>query len=392
MPRKYFLLTSILYLTFTCISVPEPLPEEAGTPSVTVSHTNGKWTVAGKKNTVVLNEADLGIDIHAGPANWKMVPSSSRDMRISSGDDEFYVRLADAQSIHISTYETGFKTGIRIILEGFRNTGVFERGSQLNTRVVLTMCLEGAGEDLVFEAMVNENGSAVKELNWPKEFDGRQVDYTVISSDNGTLLPRDWPRPYHPIQRAEGDHSIIQSHLIESWAMSWWGFEKDESAVIVIVETPDDASYAFSHPAGGPTSLGPNWVAQLGHFGYLRSLRMCFLPKGNYVDLAKRYRRYVQNSGLYMPLKDKIAQKPLVENLVEHPVVGLQVLRNVKPGSAEYQAKDPGPKYRLVTFAENIQRLRDLKARGWQHLNVTLSGSLHEEDMTSPPDATSAAS
>ena len=114
------------------------------------------------------------------------------------------------------------------------------------------MCLEGADEELVSEATVIERGAVVRELNWPKEPDGREVDFTVIPSDDGTLLPRDWAKSYHPIQRAVGDLSPVQSHLIESWAMSWWGFMKGGAAMIVIVETPDDAAYTFSHPAGGP--------------------------------------------------------------------------------------------------------------------------------------------
>jgi len=32
---------------------------------------------------------------------------------------------------------------------------------------------------------------------------------------------------------------------------------------MVIVETPDDAAYQFSHPAGGPTVIGPRWRPQL---------------------------------------------------------------------------------------------------------------------------------
>jgi hypothetical protein len=354
---------------------------------VAVTHAAGKWTIAGTKNTVLLNESDLAIEIKAGPADWKMMPSSNRDMRVTAGSDKFYVRLADAGNIQIAPYETGFKKGVRIVLDRFTNTGVAARGALLNTRVVLTMCLEGRDEDLVFEAMVNENGAAVKELNWPKEMDGRAVDYTVISSDNGTLLPRNWPKPYHPIHRAPGDHSIIQSHLIESWAMSWWGFEQGSAAMMVIVETPDDASYTFSHPAGGPTSMGPSWVAQLGHFGYLRSARMCFLEKANYVDLAKRYRCYVMNSGLFVSLKDKIARTPEVENLIDAPFTGMRVLRNVKPGAATYDPKDQSKNYRLVTFAQNAQRLRDLKAQGWEHLNVTLSGWLNQGYDRQTPDA-----
>jgi hypothetical protein len=155
--------------------------------------------------------------------------------------------------------------------------------------------------------------------------------------------------------------------------MSWWGFQKGNAAMIVMVEIPDDAAYTFSHPAGGPTTIGPTWRPQLGRFAYLRSLRMAFLPKGNYVDLAKRYRRYVIESGQFVSLKDKIARQPLVKNLIGNVSTGASVLRNPVPGGRGYNAKDPKSNYRLTTYAENIKRLRDLKAKGWNNLNVTLS-------------------
>ncbi len=235
--------------------------------------------------------------------------------------------------------------------------------------------------------MVNERNLTVKELDWPAAIDGRQVDYTLVSSDDGTMIPRDWPKAYHPVQRAKGDESIIQSHVIESWSMSWWGFLKGDSGMMVIVETPDDAAYTFSHPAGGPTYLGPVWRAQLDRFGYLRSLRMCFLPKGGYVDLAKRYRRYVMDSGLFVSLKDKIADRPIVKNLIGNPVAGMRVLRNLKPDSARYDAKNPSTSYQLTTFDQNIQRLRDLKAKGFEHANVSLSGWVKEGYDRQTPDA-----
>ena len=72
--------------------------------------------------------------------------------------------------------------------------------------------------------------------------------------------------------------------------------------------------------------MGPSWRAQLGRFNYLRSLRMQFVSKGNYVDLAKRYRRFVQDSGLFVSLKDKIASKPVVANVVGNAFIGLSVL------------------------------------------------------------------
>jgi len=214
----------------------------AGAQDVTVSHAGDIWTIHGRKNTVELNGRDLAVSIQAGPVTWKMAPSSGEDMLVSAAGDRFWLRLADAGAIRIAPYRTGFKTGLRMILEQFRGAGQLAPGSPVDVRAVLTLCLEGAEEELVAEAMVNERSAEVKELHWPTAIDGREVDYTVLSSDNGTLLPRDWPKPYHPIQSAAGDHSIIQSHLIESWSMSWWGFEKRESAMIVIVETPDDAA------------------------------------------------------------------------------------------------------------------------------------------------------
>lgn len=365
-----------------CVAV---LPAQEA--SVKVTHAAGSWTISGGRKSVTLNESDLSTTVQAGSVTWKMMESSGKDVLVGQNGDEFNLRLADAKDIRITPYTTGYKTGVRIVLDGFRNAGQKSPGSALDLRLVLTMCLEGEDEDLVSEAAVIEHGAVVRELNWPKEIDGREVDYTLIPSDDGAMLPRNWPKSYHPIQRAVGDHSPVQSHLIESWAMSWWGFLKGEAGMIVMVETPDDAAYTFSHTAGGPTSMGPSWRAQLGRFGYPRTVRMAFLSKGNYVSLAKRYRRYVMDSGLFVSLKDKIASRPVVKNLIGTPFIGASVLRNLKPGSARYKPGDPQNNYRLTTFADNVKRLRNLKSKGFERLNVSLSGWLNLGYDRQTPDA-----
>ena len=72
--------------------------------------------------------------------------------------------------------------------------------------------------------------------------------------------------------------------------------------MMIIIETPDDAAYQFSHPAGGPTVIGPRWRASLGKLGYPRTGRMCFIAEGNYVDMAKRYKKYAKETGLFVSL------------------------------------------------------------------------------------------
>jgi hypothetical protein len=57
-------------------------PEEWGAPPVKVSRSAGKWTMAGKKNTAVLDEKDLSLTVQAGPTTWKMVPSSTKDLLV----------------------------------------------------------------------------------------------------------------------------------------------------------------------------------------------------------------------------------------------------------------------------------------------------------------------
>ncbi|HEV2401918.1 MAG TPA: hypothetical protein VGS27_33615, partial [Candidatus Sulfotelmatobacter sp.] len=174
----------------------------------------------------------------------------------------------------------------------------------------LSICIEGSDEDIVFDVVVEEQSAVVRQLDWPTAMDGSQVDLTVLSNSRGNLLPRNWPEVYSPIRvkLPDGrldpkDISVVQSNLIECWSMSWWGFQKGDAAMMLIVETPDDAAYQFDHPPGGPTTIGPRWRHSLGRFRYSRRLRMCFFRKGNYVTLAKRYRRYVANSGKLVLLK-----------------------------------------------------------------------------------------
>jgi hypothetical protein len=383
-------------------AAPQPplKPADWGAPPIEVTHDGKTWTIAGQKQRVTLNEGDLSSTIVASGVNWKLVPSGPHDLLVRVKDKESWLRLTDAASIAIVPYRTGFKTGVKITLSDFRaSAGAAASGQAASAsssaaagapdvRIVLTMALEGGDEDLTYEitAIEGASGVTVRELNWPTAVDGRDIDATVLSNDDGMLLPRDWPKAYQPIHRAKDDTSIVQSHLIESWSMSWWGFEKGPAAMIVIVETPDDAAYTFAHPAGGPTAIGPSWRAQLGRFAYERELRMAFLPKGNYVDLAKRYRRYVMDTGLFVSLKEKIARSAIVQNLIGTPMVGARVLRNVKPGGPRYDTKDPTKNYSLTTFQQNVERLQKLKAAGFDRLNVSISGWPYEGYDRQHPD------
>src|SRR5258705_5820744 len=336
----------------------QQLPREQwGAMPVTVTHTGGKWIITGKNSMVLLHEAELALQVNAGAAHWHMLQSVARDMLVKAKGEAVSLRLADAKRITIVPYDTGFKTGLKIALSNWQ-----QKGGTYDLDLFLTVCLQGKDEELVFDVAANEHDATLRQLDWPAALDARDVDYTLLSNGRGTLLPRHWPKEYYPIRTitpegkiAATDHSLLQSHVIESWSMSWWGFQKGKSAMMVIVETPDDAAYQFNHPAGGPTDIGPRWRAQLGRFGYLRTARMCFIANGDYVDLAKRYRRYVQDTGLFVSLIEKIKRTPAINDLIGIPQTRVSILRNLKPESDRYDTKDQSKNYSLTTFDERAR-------------------------------------
>jgi hypothetical protein len=371
--------TLIVVIACTVVFAQQPSRDQWGAPAVTVTHADGKWTIAGRKNQATLNETDLSINVQAGKTRWTMLPSMSGDMIASCNGQQIGLRLADAQKISIVPYDTGFRTGVKVSLSGW-----VAKGSAIDLQLFLTLGLESRDDELAFDIAANECGCSLRQLDWPGALDAQEVDYTLLSNGRGTLLPRNWPKEYFPIRTitpegkiAATDHSLLQSHVIESWSMSWWGFQKGKAGMMVIVETPDDATYQFSHPAGGPTVIGPRWRAQLERFGYVRTARLSFISDGNYVDMAKRYRRYVKESGQFVSLQEKIARTPAVKDLIGTPQMRASILRNLKPDSDRYDSADQTKNYSLTTFDERGRQLRELKSKGMERMLVFVSGWPH---------------
>ncbi len=78
--------------------------DDSASPAIAVTHADGNWTIAGKKNTAVLNERTLAVSVNAGGRTWNMVPSSPDDVLIGLTNDEFRLKLADAGKIEIAPY------------------------------------------------------------------------------------------------------------------------------------------------------------------------------------------------------------------------------------------------------------------------------------------------
>lgn len=340
-------------------------------PARQVTRDGERWTIAGSRQRVLVSARDLSITVTAGGTEWKTMPSAAGDLVVRRNGRDARLRLADASAIDAVRYDAGFKSGVKLTLSGWRVDA-----EPIDLSIVLTVALEGDDEDLAFDVVAAERETAARQLDWPGPVDGRDLDYTVLNTGRGALLPRAWPTAFNPVRPNldANDTSEIASNNIESWSMPWWGFMKGRSAMMALIETPEDAAYQFSHPAGGPTVIGPRWRASLGRLRYQRAGRFCFFQNGGYVALAKRYRRYAIDSGLFVPLREKALKAPMLNSLIGTPQTRLDVLRNLKSDSDRYDTTDASKNYRLVTYDERVRQLQALKARGVDALHVVLTG------------------
>jgi hypothetical protein len=112
----------------------------------------------------------------------------------------------------------------------------------------------------------------------------------------------------------------------------------------------------------------------LGALRYPRACRMCFIDKGNYVDLAKRYRRYAMDRGLFVSLNEKICRKPIVKELIATPLVRVGILTDIVKTSLRYSTTQPSKNYHVTTFDERAKQFHEWKDKGLDRLHVCLTG------------------
>lgn len=351
-----------------------------GEPDVRVGLEQGHWLISGRKNRVVLDPTDLRMSVKAGSAAWPMLPSFPGDLVVGSAGKVYKLRLADAMTKRISPIKTGFLTGLEIELQDFRG-----EDGPLDLAIQLFVGLTGAEEDMACEIIATDGAARVRECLWPQAFDSGAFDATVVPFMQGMLLPKNWPKKvwlYDTLAYGRGLY------------MPWWGHQQGQSAVLVLLETPADGGCRFEHPAGGPTRMEVRWVPSLGRWAYPRRVRFCFMEKSNYVELAKRYRRYVIETGRFVSLKEKISRNPLVAKLIGAPVVHTSILYHIQPGSSYYDKSNPAKNHQMVTFDKRVSELGELSKKGIQRAYVHLDGwgfrgydNLHPDILPPCPEA-----
>jgi hypothetical protein len=351
-------------------------------PQVRFDTNAGVWRVVGSKHRLELNPTNLACRVETPTTAWQMTDSREGDLLIrqEQGSKSISLRLASAGRQAVSAYENGFQDGLKIELAEFS-----EGTNQFDLSLQLFFCLEGPEEEVVATLIASDGEARVQRCDWPAGLNADSFDTTIVPYMQGMLLPKAWPAKTRLYDTLCFGRGLYQP---------WWGHEQGAAAMMVILETPDDAGCHFEHPAGGPTRIGPRWVHSLGRSAYPRRTRLCFFDQGNYVDLAKRYRRHAMATGRFVSLREKIARNPAVARLIGAPVVHTSILYHIQPESSYYHKDDPAKNHQLVTFDARAKNLQTLATKGITNAYVHLDGwglrgydNLHPDVLPPCPDA-----
>ena len=149
-------------------------------------------------------------------------------------------------------------------------------------------------------------GELFHALAYPLPFVPAKGMLLILPVNEGISYPVDdstlQPMSYH----LYGGHGLC---------MPWYGMTDGRRGLMCLVETPNDAAVNLPR-LEGLLHLAPQWVPEKGRLGYARRIRYIAFDDGGYVAMAKRYRAYAQQTGLFKTLAEKRRQNPNVDLLV----------------------------------------------------------------------------
>ncbi|MGH8071174.1 MAG: glycoside hydrolase [Candidatus Entotheonellia bacterium] len=150
---------------------------------------------------------------------------------------------------------------------------------------------------------------------WPFVAPSRHAEL-VLPVDEGVLLPA--------IDVDVAKVIATYGYGLFGLSMPWLGFVEAEQGLMALVETADafrfkvDQSTAFATASVEASLLtaGVEWPPTRDGHRYERRIRFCTFERGGYVALAKRYRKFLVDSGRFRTLTEKAKELPEVNKLI----------------------------------------------------------------------------
>lgn len=268
-------------------------------------------------------------------------------LKSTSTNEVISCDLSKSEQITVSGGSHAQRASVRF--EGLRSEiGVYIPEALINAQI----WLDGDEADLVVQVddVLDRHGEwQFVSLNYPCRLGSLRtlVDhgFLVLPFLQGSLLPvHHFPRQGSEFWNIDDEFHNSGANLnLPTYSnyglwMPWAGVLKGETGFIVILESDDDsgvnviANYdeqarfdreGRRSPYPRVAAVSPWWQSSKAALRYPRRARYRFFEHASHVTLAKAYRDYAKQIGLYRPLSEKIADKPHVERLVGASCVNL---------------------------------------------------------------------
>ena len=290
---------------------------------------------------------------------WKKDPykNSPGELKLLSKLDNKEMLFDLGSACEINFIEKGNQE-LKIVFNGIAS----ENGKKhLDLRVVTNFSLDKEEPTFTIDVLdvdYDDKQWAFRNLRYPdrqfylKTFE--EEGYLAIPYNQGTIVPSErFKKPprsdFHVYDDlsweksglAWGTEGAYADVMVGGWnalSMPWFGAKKGKSSFIAIIETPNDSkvncilNYNMEHvfnlegkksnwPRIAVTS--PLWIDENDSFSYQRTIRYAFIPEGNYVDMAKYFRKYLEEKGFIKTLKEKVEEVPAVERLFGAPLINI---------------------------------------------------------------------
>lgn len=172
--------------------------------------------------------------------------------------------------------------------------------------------------------------------------------------------------------------------------MRWFGGTKDDACWLAVLDEgmPDSGAFRANR------SISPVWLKSLGRWSPPFSVKYKF-TKGNYVTLAKVFRKWCMNNGLFKSLEQKIDENPNLRHYIGGRLISFH---QAHPPTTQHHAdtlwmpqkqaqQRVGKEINIrFTHANVLRHLEKAKALGFTRGPVILRGWINRGYDASHPD------